>query len=212
MDAIPPGLLAALTLFAFVSSITPGPNNTMLLASGANFGVRRTVPHMMGVWIGFSVLIVSCGLGLGALFAAYPPLHAALKVFGGAYLLWLAWKVATAGGLGGGAAGARPMTFLEAAAFQWINPKAWTMGLGAVATYVPQGRFAAGLAAVALVFAVVNLPCIAFWAALGTAARRLLDRPRALKAFNWTMAVLLVVSLYPLAEETWRWASGLRPS
>lgn len=209
MNVIPPDLLAALTLFAFVSSITPGPNNTMLLASGANFGVRRTVPHMMGVWIGFTFLIVCCGLGLGALFAAYPPLHTALKAFGGAYLLWLAWKVAKASGVGGGPAGAQPMTFMQAAAFQWVNPKAWTMGLGAVATYVPQGRYAAGLAAVALVFAVVNLPCIAFWAALGTGVRRLLARPRALKAFNWTMAVLLVVSLYPLAEEAWAWLRGV---
>jgi len=207
MELITPNLLAALALFAFVSSITPGPNNTMLLASGANFGVRRTVPHMMGVWLGFTFLIVCCGLGLGALFAAFPPLHTALKVVGGLYLLWLAWKVARASGVGGAPAGARPMTFVEAAAFQWVNPKAWTMGLGAVATYAPQGRFAAGLAAVAAVFFIVNLPCIALWAALGATVRRLLARPRALKAFNWTMALLLVASLYPLAEEAWRWAA-----
>lgn len=199
--SIPTELLAALALFAFVSSITPGPNNTMLLASGANFGIRRSLPHMLGVWIGFMVLILSCGLGLGALFAAFPPLHAALKLAGGLYLLWLAWKIARSDGIGGGASSAQPMTFLQAAAFQWVNPKAWAMAIGAVATYAPRDHYLVGIVLVTLVSGTVNLPAIAVWMALGTAIRRFLDRPKTLRAFNWTMAALLVASLYPLAAE-----------
>ena len=147
------------------------------------------------------VLILSCGLGLGALFAAFPPLHTALKLVGGLYLLWLAWKIARSDGIGGGAASAQPMTFLQAAAFQWVNPKAWAMAIGAVATYAPRDHYLVGIVLVTLVSGTVNLPAIAVWMALGIAIRRFLDRPKTLRAFNWTMAALLVASLYPLAAE-----------
>lgn len=113
MSSLAPELLAALALFAFVSSITPGPNNTMLMASGANFGFRASIPHMIGVSGGFLLLVVAVGLGLGGLFAAYPELHDVLAIAGGLYLLWLAWKIATSSGLGMGEAGARPQTFLH---------------------------------------------------------------------------------------------------
>jgi threonine/homoserine/homoserine lactone efflux protein len=138
MTAFTPELIAALVLFALVSSITPGPNNTMLMASGANFGFRATIPHLLGVSGGFFLLVLAAGLGLGGLFAAYPPLHDILAVVGGAYLLWLAWKIATSKGLGLGEGSARPQTFLQAAAFQWVNPKAWAMALGGVTAYAPR--------------------------------------------------------------------------
>ncbi len=201
MTSLTPELLAALTLFAFVSSITPGPNNTMLMASGANFGFRATAPHMLGVSIGFFVLVVAVGLGLGGLFAAYPALHDVLAVAGGLYLLWLAWKIATAKGLGSGEAGARPMTFLQAAAFQWVNPKGWAMALGAVTAYAPRENYALNVLLISLIFTVVNLPCVASWTGFGVGLRRFLDKPAVLRAFNIAMALLLVLSLVPVAME-----------
>ncbi|HEY9217956.1 MAG TPA: LysE family translocator [Phenylobacterium sp.] len=196
MPQIPPETLVALALFALVSSITPGPNNAMLLASGANFGLRRTLPHMAGVSAGFFVVIVAAGLLLGGLFAAVPQLHGVLKVVGGAYLLYLAWKIATSKPAAGEAQ-ARPQTFWQAAAFQWVNPKAVAMALSAVTTYAPAQGYAANVMLVAAVFTLINLPCIASWAGFGVALRGLLARPGWLKAFNWTMAALLVLSLVP---------------
>ncbi len=126
-------LLVAFVLFAFVSSITPGPNNTMLLSSGVNFGFNRTVPHMLGISCGFAVMVLAVGLGLGAVFKAYPLLYTVLRYAGAAYLLYLAYKIATSGPVRdtGGQEG-RPMSFLAAAAFQWVNPKAWVMAIGAI--------------------------------------------------------------------------------
>ena len=203
MRVLTPELLAGLTLFALVSSLTPGPNNTMLLTSGVNFGFRRTIPHALGVSIGFFVLVVCTGLGLGALFAAYPPLHVVLKVAGAVYLLYLAAKIARSSGMGGGKAGSKPFTFLQAAAFQWVNPKAWAMAIGGVATYAPRENYVVNVLLIAAIFAVINLPSVSLWAGLGVAMRRFLERPGVLKAFNWGMAALLVLSLYPLAFEAW---------
>jgi threonine/homoserine/homoserine lactone efflux protein len=190
-------LLIALVGFAFVTSVTPGPNNMMLLASGVNFGVRRTVPHMLGISIGHAVMVFLVGLGLAEVFKAWPPALTILKAVSVAYMLWLAWKIAHAGAPGEGRSASRPMTFLEAAAFQWVNPKAWAMALGAVAAYVPDPSVWA-YAVVALVFACVNLPSVSVWAGAGQAVRRWLDGPGRLRAFNLGMAVLLVLSLWPV--------------
>jgi len=132
----------ALLLYAFVTSITPGPNNFMLLASGVNFGIIRTIPHMLGISIGFLVLLLAVGFGLGAVLTAFPALHTGLKIAGGAYLLYLAWKIAMSRSLTGkGETNARPMRFIDAAAFQWVNPKAWVMAVGAVSTYAAVAPF-----------------------------------------------------------------------
>lgn len=194
MPSLSPELLSALIVFAFVSSITPGPNNAMLMASGVNFGVRRSAPHMAGVCVGFLVLTLAAGLLLGGLFAAFPVLHGVLKVVGAVYLLYLAWKIANAGEIKTGEA-ARPQTFLQAAAFQWVNPKAWAMALGAVTAYAPPQGYVANVVVVALVFTVVNLPCIFSWAAFGAGLRGVLADPGRLRVFNWTMAGLLVLSV-----------------
>mgnify|MGYP001337597957 CR=1 FL=1 len=188
-------LLAGLAAFAFVSSVTPGPNNMMLMASGANFGFRRTAPHMLGVSVGFAVMAALVGLGLAGLFARFPALRSGLTAVSVLYLLWLAWRIARAG-RPEAREGARPMTFLEAAAFQWVNPKAWTMALTAVTVYAPAEGLA-GLLAVCLVFSAINLPSVASWAAMGVAMRGLLSTERRLRAFNLTMAGLLVLSLAP---------------
>jgi threonine/homoserine/homoserine lactone efflux protein len=190
-------LVIALLGFAFVTSVTPGPNNMMLLASGVNFGFRRTVPHMLGISAGHSLMVFLVGLGIAGLFRAFPLSVTMLKVVSVGYMLWLAWKIARAGAPGEGAARARPMTFLQAAAFQWVNPKAWAMALGAVTAYVATPSATAYLA-VAATFAAVNLPSVSLWAAAGQGLRRWLDAPARLRAFNWTMAALLVVSLYPV--------------
>ncbi len=193
-------LLPALIGFAFVSSITPGPNNLMLMASGANFGLRRTLPHMLGVGIGFTAMIVAVGLGLNQVFTALPWAHLALEIFAVAYLLWLAWKIATAAPKTPEAqAAARPITFWQAAAFQWVNPKAWMMVISALTFYAADQSLAAVLL-VAAVFGAINLPCISVWTVLGQEMRRVLTSPARLRAFNWTMAALLILSLWPILK------------
>ncbi|OXE35796.1 MAG: lysine transporter LysE [Phenylobacterium zucineum] len=201
-----PQLFSALAAFCLVSSITPGPNNTMLMASGANFGFRSTLPHMLGVSLGFGFMVLAVGLGLGQIFIRFPVLHPVLAIGGGAYMLWLAWKIAGAHGLGDLGRTGQPVTFLQAAGFQWINPKAWIMGVTAVTTYAPQTNYGRNVVLVSLIFVVVNAPCIAAWAGFGVSLRRFLDRPERLRAFNLSMALLLVLSLVPLIFEyapTW---------
>jgi threonine/homoserine/homoserine lactone efflux protein len=186
----------SLAAFAFVTSITPGPNNLMLMASGANFGLRRTVPHMFGVALGFVAMVIIVGLGLAQLFSTMPALYTVLKVFSIAYLLYLAWRIATADGMGSADKTGRPMTFLEAALFQWVNPKAWTMALASIAIYAPSQSLAA-IALVAVIFGAINLPSVSSWTVLGQQMKRLLTTGRRLRIFNWTMAILLVLSLIP---------------
>jgi threonine/homoserine/homoserine lactone efflux protein len=190
-------LLLALLGFAFVTSVTPGPNNMMLLASGVNHGFARTLPHMLGISLGHALMVVLIGLGLAGVFHAAPHALVALKVVSLVYMLWLAWKIANSAAPGQGKAAGKPFSFLQAAAFQWVNPKAWAMALGAVAAYAPAADLGA-LAIVAAVFCAVNLPSVALWAAMGEGLRGWLAHPVRLRAFNWTMAGLLVVSLLPV--------------
>lgn len=183
--------------FAFVTSVTPGPNNLMLIASGANFGLRRSIPHMAGISLGHAFMALLVGLGLGAALQAVPQAELAMKTAAVVYMLWLAWKMAHAGAPGEGRAGGKPLTFLQAAAFQWVNPKAWAMALGAMAAYAADG----GLARVALVgglFALINFPSVFLWAWAGQGMRAFLQDPARLTVFNWTMAALLVASLWPV--------------
>jgi len=188
----------ALLLFAFTTSITPGPNNMMLFASGVNFGFRRTIPHMLGIGVGFLSLLLGVGLGLGALLHTMPAVYTALKFAGGAYLVWIAWKIASSRSLSEGKSGVKPMSFLGAAAFQWVNPKAWVLALTSIAVYAsPQAPFlTAGL--VILVFVSLIPPCVALWTAFGTALRTWLSDPVRLKWFNIAMGVALAATLWPM--------------
>ena len=190
-------ILTALLGFAFVTTVTPGPNNLMLMASGANFGFRRTLPHMLGIVGGLSVMALLVGAGLMALFDALPALNLVLKVASVCYLLWLALKIATAAPMAERDADSRPMTFLQAAAFQWVNPKAWAMCLSAITLYAPD-RTLLSVAIVAGAFAIVCFPAISVWAWLGTVVRQWMSNATRLKVFNITMAALLVASLYPV--------------
>ncbi|MGD9912914.1 MAG: LysE family translocator [Rhizobiaceae bacterium] len=191
----------ALLLYAFVTSITPGPNNLMLLASGVNFGFVRTIPHMLGIGAGFLSLLLAVGFGLGAVLTAFPSLHLALKVAGGAYLLYLAWRIASSRSIASGREHiARPMTFLQAAAFQWVNPKAWVMAVSAMAVYTSPEQPFLSVLIVGFVFAAVNLPSVSSWAGFGTALRGFLSDPVRLKWFNIGMGLLLVASLWPMLQ------------
>ena len=196
-----PDILIALITFAFVSSVTPGPNNLMLMASGANYGFRRTLPHMVGISFGHAFMVVAVGVVLLDIFARFPVLNIVLKVLSAGYMLWLAWKIATAVPPEAKAVAGKPFTFLQAAAFQWVNPKAWFMAITAISAYAPQDRGAlAGAAVVALVFAATNWPAISLWAWMGVQVRRFLGTAGRLRAFNIIMAVLLVASLYPMVS------------
>jgi threonine/homoserine/homoserine lactone efflux protein len=195
-------LLAALAAFAFVSSITPGPNNLMLMTSGINFGVRRTLPHMLGVALGFTLMIVLIGLGIMQIIEAVPGSMLFISIASGLYLLYMAWKIATAEASptenGSVTNTSKPFTFLQAALFQWVNPKAWTMALTAISAYAPKSQGWVGVLAVAGVFGIINLPSTGAWAVLGAKMRRFLSDPLRLRTFNIVAALLLVASLYPM--------------
>lgn len=192
-------LLIGLIGFAVASSITPGPNNLMLLASGANYGLRRTVPHMLGISLGHAFMVFMIGVALLRLFETYPLINTALKVVGGLYMLWLAWKIANAAPPEAREATGKPFTFLQAAAFQWVNPKAWIMGITAITVYSPPNLgVIAGAASVAVVFCTANFPSVALWAWMGVQVRKWLGTAGRLRTFNITMAILLVASLYPM--------------
>ncbi|TCO71549.1 LysE family translocator [Rhodovulum euryhalinum] len=190
-------VLTALLGFAFVSTVTPGPNNLMLMASGANFGFRRTLPHMLGIVGGVTVMALLVGAGLMAVFDAVPALTVVLKILCIGYLLWLAARIAMAAPPEDRAADSQPMTFRQAALFQWVNPKAWAMCLSAVTLYAPD-RSLLSVAIVAGAFALVCFPAISAWAWLGTVVRQWLSNATRLRVFNVTMAILLVASLYPV--------------
>ncbi len=193
-------LITPVLSFAVSTSITPGPNNVMVTASGANFGYRRTLRHILGISLGFPVMVVAVGLGLGGLFQAWPGLHVILKYVGCAYILWMAWKIATAGGMGGaGAKPGKPFTFLQAAGFQWVNPKAWVMAVGAITAYTSAGGyFYLEIVLIASVFLIVSIPSISIWTLFGVAIGKMLTARKWLRIFNAVMALLLVTSLIPV--------------
>ncbi len=184
----------AFATYSFVMSITPGPNNVMLTASGANFGFRRTLPHIMGIVFGFSVVLLAVCAGLDVLFTRWPGMQTALRWAGAAYLLYLGWRILHAGEAKSGYS-AKPLTLVEAAGFQFLNPKAWVMTLTAAALFLP--RELGSLAAcgyMVVVMAIVNLPCITVWALFGSSLRGYLARPAGRVAFNAIMAVALAVT------------------
>lgn len=187
----------ALAAFAFVSVITPGPNNLMLMASGANFGLRRSVPHMLGVGLGFPLMIVPVGLGAMQIFDMWPATHVVLKVLSVLYMLWLAWKIAHATAPAEATAEGRPLTFLQAAAFQWVNPKAWSMALGAITLYAAS-RDLGAILWVAGTYVGLGVISTSSWTVMGQQLRHILSNKRRLRLFNWTMAGLLVASLVPV--------------
>src|SRR5262245_3750360 len=196
-----PELLTAFVLFALVTLFTPGPNNLMLMTSGLNYGFRRTLPHALGVAFGFGFLVSLVGLGLGAVFVAFPPLYTVLKFAGAAYLVYLAWLIARAGPAEHGRPGGRPLTFVQAAAFQWVNAKALVMAVGAVSTYAAVAAFPANIGLITGVFTALGLLSSTTWILFGTFLKAIITEPKRARAFNWAMAVALVASLVPVFWE-----------
>ena len=194
-------LLFALIAFAFVSSITPGPNNLMLMASGANFGLKRTIPHMLGISLGFVFMLALVGIGLVQVFERVPVTFMALKIASSVYLLYLAWKIANAAPLQDKNApeqpNSKPFTFIQAALFQWVNPKAWSMGTTAIAAYSVQDSPLLSVLIICTVFLFVNFPAVTTWAVAGTKIRHFLNSPMKTRIFNVTAATLLAMTLIP---------------
>lgn len=191
-------LLASAAAFCLAGSMTPGPNNVMLLASGVNYGFRRTLPHLAGVILGYGFLLLVLGAGLGNLFTAAPAAHLALKVAGGLYLLWLAWKIATAAPAETSGAGGQPLTFLQAALFQWINVKGVLVAISAIAAFTRPDALGATLALLMMVAMLASGLSAVTWALFGSVLSRWLADPRVLRPFNIGMALLLVASLWPM--------------
>jgi len=195
-----PELLGPFMLFAFVSSITPGPNNIMLLSSGINFGVSRTLPHMAGVASGFFVMLLSVGLGLGVVFEIFPWTLQVLRWVGAAYLLYLAWKIGGAVVISTqGGERSNPITFMEAVLFQVVNPKAWMMATSAMSLYTSGHSMLAEVLPVSVIYVLIGIPTISLWVVFGAGLSRVLNQPLQIRVFNLTMAALLVASLIPLA-------------
>jgi threonine/homoserine/homoserine lactone efflux protein len=191
-------LITALAAFAFVASITPGPNNLMLLSSGANFGFQRTIPHMLGVGLGFAFMLILIGIGLIKVFEIYPISKDILKTLSIIYLAYLAFKISTsATPLTETQHKPSPLTFMQAALFQWVNPKAWTMALTAISVYSPD-RDIETIIIIGIIFGLVNLPSVSIWTILGLKLRYWLTNYKRRRFFNYTMASMLLCSLYPV--------------
>jgi threonine/homoserine/homoserine lactone efflux protein len=185
----------SIMFFCLVTSITPGPNNIMLMTSGINHGVKKTLPHFFGIIVGFPTMLAAIGLGLGAVFIYYPVTHQVIKVLGATYFLFLAWKIGNSTNSSASDKLKAPLTFIQALAFQWINPKAWIIAVGAIATFTTMGNFKIQVLAIILCFATVGSVCMAIWMLMGVGLQRLISNQQQLQYFNIFMAVLLVGSL-----------------
>jgi threonine/homoserine/homoserine lactone efflux protein len=190
-----PTATLALISFSFVSSVTPGPNNIMLTASGVNFGLRRTVPHMAGIFVGCAMIILLTSFGLGFLVQQVPLLRWAMMALGAIYTLWLSWKIASSGSLGADGGRPHPMHFWGAVAFQWVNPKLWVMAVAAAALYVRPDHLVPDGLLLSLVFSLVTIPCILLWAGFGAALSDFLKAPARIRVFNMVMGLCLAASV-----------------
>jgi len=191
--------LLALLTFAFTTTATPGPNNVMIMTSGLNFGIRRSLPHFLGICIGFPFMVLLVGAGLGGLFDTFPFLHQFIQVAGILYLLYLAWLIANAESSSVTKPASKPLTFMQASLFQWVNPKAWMMATGAVAAFShTESSIWLQVFVIALSFFVVAFPAVGIWLFFGVKLRVLLSTPQNRKRFNWLMALLLVLSILPV--------------
>ncbi len=192
----------AIILFAFSTAITPGPNNVMIMTSGVNFGVRASLPHLLGIALGVPVMVLLIGFGLGSLFQQSPLLHDVIQIAGILYLLYLSWHIAHSASVAKGEQPAKPFSFFKAALFQWVNPKAWIMVTGAVATYTSVGNaFISEVLIIALAYLMMALPCVGVWLLFGKHIKHYLQSQHHLVWFNRSMAILLVLSITPSALE-----------
>jgi threonine/homoserine/homoserine lactone efflux protein len=202
--------LIALMGFVVVMTGTPGPNNMMLLASGANFGFRRSIPHILGITMGCQSLLMAIALGLGQLLIRFPVLEVVLKVLCGGALLYLTWglvkpalfrsAMVVQGAADQQPVVSKPLTLWQAAVFQWVNPKAWMMMLTAIATYTQPQSLWSDTLLIGFLFAVLGMPVISMWNLFGASLRKFLLDPLKARVFNLLMGVLLLGSMYPLFQ------------
>ncbi|USV56520.1 LysE family translocator [Aeromonas encheleia] len=194
--------LYAVVLFAISASVTPGPNNIMVMSAGANFGIRRSLPLLAGICIGFTLMLLLVGLGFGQLFSLFPGLHLIIKWVGTLYLLYLAWLIARSADEITGQPAARPLGFLKGALFQWVNAKAWVVATGAIAAFTSIGAdFYQQNLTIALTFFVVSFPSVGLWLLFGSLLKRWLTSTLARRRFNHAMAALLALSVAPVMYE-----------
>ena len=196
---------AAIIAFAITACVTPGPNNAMIMASGLNYGIRRSLPHYFGICLGFPAMVIAVGLGISTLFERFPVLHLILKLAGAAYLTYLAWRIATAPVSDLSQRAGKPFSFVQAAAFQWINPKAWVLAIGATVTYtVIDQNYVIQVLMLAGIFMLFGAPCILLWLWFGAKLKSILQDPQSVRIFNYSMAGLLMVSLIPVFTELYQ--------
>lgn len=195
----------AIIAFAITACVTPGPNNAMIMASGLNYGIRRSMPHFSGIVLGFPTMVMAVGLGIAQLFEVYPAMHVVLKLAGAAYLSYLAYKIATAPVSESSESEGKPFTFIQAAAFQWVNPKAWVLAVGATVTYTTLGDgYVFQVITIALIFLFFGAPCILLWLWGGASLKTLMHNPGLVRTFNISMASLLIASLVPVFIELYQ--------
>jgi len=192
----------AILLFAASTTITPGPNNIMIMTSGLNYGVKSSMPHLLGICFGFPLMVVLVGLGFSIVFEMYPIFHQIIKVVGVAYLLYLAWLVASASPTSLEGNKSKPLSFIKAALFQWVNPKAWVMATSAVSAYTSiSSDIFSQVLFIAFAFFIVAFPCVGIWLVFGAGLKRYLKSAKHQKVFNLSMALLLVASVLPVINE-----------
>jgi threonine/homoserine/homoserine lactone efflux protein len=191
-------LFAALFTFAAIAAWTPGPNNTILMASGLNHGFRRTIPMIFGVAIGFPFMIGMVGLGLGRVFEIFPRLYDIMKLAGAAYMLWLAWKIATSRPAEAGEKAGEPLSFMQGALFQWVNPKAWFIAITVLSAYTLPHAYLTGVVIVVATFMFMGITSASTWTMFGSALRHVMNDPRYYRMINFALAGALVLSLVPM--------------
>jgi len=195
-------LYLAIIIFAVSTTVTPGPNNIMIMTSGLNYGIKKSIPHLLGICFGFPAMVIMVGLGFSLVFETYPLFHEAIKVLGVAYLLYLAWIIASSSPTSLDAENSKPLSFTQAALFQWVNPKAWVMATGAVSAYTSiSSDMFTQVIFIALAFFIAAFPCVGIWLVFGVGLKKYLNSPKHQKIFNLSMALLLVGSVFPVLKE-----------
>ncbi|MDC5841945.1 LysE family translocator [Vibrio europaeus] len=191
--------LLSVALFAISSSVTPGPNNIMVMTSGVNFGVKKTMPLLLGICVGFTIMLLLVGLGFGQLFNLFPQLELVIKTIGTAYLLYLAWQIAQSGEVSASGGQSKPLSFMKGALFQWVNGKAWVVAIGAISAFTTIGdTYMSQNLTIAMTFFVASFPCVGLWLMFGSLLSRYLQKPSYLRLFNLTMSILLAISVLPV--------------
>jgi threonine/homoserine/homoserine lactone efflux protein len=199
-------LFLAVLFFAFSTTVTPGPNNVMIMSSGVNYGIRQSVPHWLGICLGFPLMVMLVGLGFGVVFDRFPHLHQLIKIVGTVYLVWLAWHIASARPETIATGKSKPLSFIQAALFQWVNGKAWIMASGAVAAFTSvTGVYWYQVLMITLAFLLVAFPCVGIWLVFGATLRKVLTKPLFQRFFNVCMGLILLLSVLPVITEIWRY-------